>query len=206
MIMPMFPLGMVLLPGQLVPLHIFEQRYQQMFVRVRTSDPPIFGVVLIDRGSEVGGSDVRRSVGTCARLLREQELDEGCSAVIVGGTNRISVHQWLHDDPYPQADVRDFPDHIGSVDTMTIHNVHAHHRRVAALATEIGWGRFHATSCDDTDPILALYTMIAESALGPSDRQGLLEISDLSDRLSRFTTLILEQEDVLHMELRRSAD
>ena len=71
---------------------------------------PEFGVVLIDRGHEVGGGDVRRAVGTVARMLQVAQLDGGRYAVVAVGTRRIRVDEWLPDDPYPRADVSDWPD------------------------------------------------------------------------------------------------
>ena len=53
----MFPLGSVLLPGDVLPLHVFEQRYRALIRRCLTDPEPEFGVVLIDRGHEVGGGD-----------------------------------------------------------------------------------------------------------------------------------------------------
>ena len=65
----MFPLGSVLLPGSVIQLHVFEPRYRVMIQRCVESADHEFGVVLIERGHEVGGGDVRRPVGTVARLL-----------------------------------------------------------------------------------------------------------------------------------------
>lgn len=56
-VMPMFPLGTVLLPGAILPLHVFEPRYQQLVRDCLDAPEHEFGVVLIDRGSEVGGGD-----------------------------------------------------------------------------------------------------------------------------------------------------
>ena len=74
------------------------------------TDEPEFGVVLIDRGHEVGGGDVRRAVGTVARMLQVAQLDGGRYAIVAVGTRRIRVDEWLPDDPYPRADVSDWPD------------------------------------------------------------------------------------------------
>ena len=72
----MFPLGSVLFPGALLPLHVFEARYRRL-VQDCLAGEPEFGVVLIDRGHEVGGGDVRREVGTVARILEVRELPDG---------------------------------------------------------------------------------------------------------------------------------
>ena len=204
--LPMFPLGTVLLPGQILPLHIFEDRYQLMMRVVQDAQPPIFGIVLIERGSEVGGSDIRTSVGTCARVLRMHVLDEGRIAIIVGGTNRLRVEEWLPDDPFPQARIVDFPDVVTEGDAETVEHLHSTHRRVCALATEMGIGHFSASAAESDDPSLALFTMITESPLGVLDRQRLLESRTLSDRVRLFAELLHSLEEMLLMEIRRDAD
>ena len=60
--LPMFPLGTVLLPGAPLPLQVFEPRYRGL-THDCLAGVPEFGVVLIERGSEVGGGDVRTNVG-----------------------------------------------------------------------------------------------------------------------------------------------
>ena len=110
-VMPMFPLGSVLLPGGLLPLHVFEPRYRQMILDcLREDGEPEFGQVLITHGREAGGGDERAMVGTVAQVLQIDALDEGRYALVAVGTRRIRVNAWLPDDPYPVADVDDWPD------------------------------------------------------------------------------------------------
>src|SRR5207249_3558867 len=95
---PMFPLGTVLFPHALLPLHVFEPRYRLMTQRVLGDDGE-FGVVLIERGSEVGGGDTRFGIGTVARIVRAQELPDGGYALATVGIRRVRVTRWLLDDP-----------------------------------------------------------------------------------------------------------
>ena len=69
----MFPLGIVLMPGQFLPLHIFEPRYREM-IRDCLEGSQEFGVVLIARGSEVGGGDLRHRVATRASMVQAVAL------------------------------------------------------------------------------------------------------------------------------------
>src|SRR5687767_5279898 len=101
--LPMFPLGTVLLPGGVLPLHIFEPRYREM-IRTCLDGDGTFGVVLIERGSEVGGGDVRSDAGTLARIVEASETDDGRWGVVAVGAARIRVAAWLPDDPFPRAD------------------------------------------------------------------------------------------------------
>lgn len=102
----MFPLGSVLFPAGVLPLHIFEVRYQQLLNHVLEADGR-FGVVLISRGSEVGGGEVRNNIGTIAEIDEHQRFDDGRAAVVCHGTSRIEVVEWLEDRPYPVARVRE---------------------------------------------------------------------------------------------------
>ena len=100
----MFPLGSVLVPSGGLPLHVFEPRYRTL-VHDCLARNWEFGVVLIARGSEVGGADVRTDVGTAARIVESAELPDGRWALVAVGVRRIRVQRWLEDDPYPRADV-----------------------------------------------------------------------------------------------------
>src|SRR5664279_2906530 len=102
----MFPLGSVLFPGMPLPLRVFEPRYVAMLSSVIGESEREFGVVLIERGSEVGGGDVRFGVGTVARIA-SVEITEGSIVLLATGAARFEVVRWLADDPFPRAQVRE---------------------------------------------------------------------------------------------------
>ena len=98
----MFPLSTVLFPEAGLPLHVFEERYRTLMARCLEADGE-FGVVLIARGSEVGGGDQRIDVGTVARIANVAELEDGRMLVVATGVRRVRVEEWLPDEPYPRA-------------------------------------------------------------------------------------------------------
>ena len=101
----MFPLGSVLLPGGVLPLHVFEPRYRQMVIDCLQSDgTPEFGQALITHGSEAGGGDERSTIGTVAQMIQVEAIDEERYAIVAVGVRRIKIVSWLSDDPYPLAD------------------------------------------------------------------------------------------------------
>jgi Lon protease-like protein len=102
----MFPLGSVLFPGMPLPLRVFEPRYVAMLASVLGQEAREFGVVLIERGHEVGGGDVRFATGTVARIA-SVEVGEGLIALVAVGGARFEVVRWLEDDPFPRAEVRE---------------------------------------------------------------------------------------------------
>mgnify|MGYP000334811528 CR=1 FL=1 len=107
--LPMFPLEHVLLPGEPLQLNIFEPRYRALVADI-LDDGRRFGVVLITRGSEVGGDDERSDVGTVAQVLAHRELPDGRFQLACTGADRFRVTRWLPDDPYPLAEVELWPD------------------------------------------------------------------------------------------------
>src|SRR3978361_912156 len=95
--MPMFPLGCVLVPSMMLPLRIFEPRYQEM-VRACVASNGEFGVVLIARGSEVGGGAGRYDIGTAAQIMGLQPRTDGGFHISALGMRRIMVEEWLPDE------------------------------------------------------------------------------------------------------------
>ena len=200
-VMKMFPLGSVLFPHGLLPLRIFEARYLQM-MRECTAAGGEFGVVLIEKGSEVGGGDLRTSVGTAARILEVTELDEGQVGVIAIGDRRITVEAWLPDAPYPQAFVIDNPPLPSSGEERAlVTSVETGLRRVYALYSELGVniGSRDLTLADD--PHAAAFQACALSPITAFDAQRLLELPATDDRLSELTAVLADHVEMLEMRL-----
>jgi len=107
--LPMFPLSTVLFPSGQLSLHVFEARYRKMTVDCLAGSGE-FGVVLISRGSEVGGGDQRVMMGSVAGIEHAHRLADGRWLLIADGRRRIRVEEWLPDDPYPVALVSDVDD------------------------------------------------------------------------------------------------
>ena len=74
---PMFPLQVAMLPGEELPLRIFEPRYTAMVSDCLATDDPAFGVVLIAAGREVGGGDIRSDVGAMAHITESADFGDG---------------------------------------------------------------------------------------------------------------------------------
>ena len=107
--LPLFPLkNVVLFPGMVLPLHIFEMRYREMINRCIDEDLP-FGVVLIDEGTEVGSAAIPHSVGTAAKIIRVEPMDDGRMNITALGTERFQIKEVHHEHSYLTATVRVLP-------------------------------------------------------------------------------------------------
>src|SRR5919202_2000197 len=96
--LPLFPLGLVLLPGEVVPLHIFEERYKLMIGEC------------LDEGTEFGivwlADDALKDVGCAARITRVLErFDDGRLNILVEGTSPFRLERRIGEMDYPAGDV-----------------------------------------------------------------------------------------------------
>ena len=107
--MPLFPLkNVVLFPGMVLPLHIFELRYREMINRCIEERLP-FGVALIADGPEVGATAQPHMVGTAARIMRVQREDDGRMNITAVGTQRFRILELHRSHSYLTGTVASFP-------------------------------------------------------------------------------------------------
>jgi hypothetical protein len=189
-----------------LPLHVFEPRYRRMVDDSRTHHDSTFGVVLIERGSEVGGGDVRTDVGTLARIVRAEELPDGRWILGVVGIHRIRVERWLPDDPYPRAEINEWAEQLrepepveGTGDDRD--EVTTLLRRAAALRREMGEPAPPLDLELADDPVVAGYQAAVVAPLGPADRQALLAAPTVPARWRLLRALLVDQIGLLQARL-----
>lgn len=188
--MPMFPLGTVLFPFALLPLHVFEPRYRALTEDCLNGNSE-FGVVLIERGFEVGGGDTRFGTGTIARIVEAGKFPDGRYALVAIGTRRVRIHSWLPDDPYPLALVEDLDDEpLREGDTDLVRTVERAVRRALAMKAELGEATVAATVPLDDEPERAAYQLAAYAPVGPVDQQRLLEENSSRARLEQLLQMV----------------
>ncbi len=196
-LLPMFPLGSVLLPTMSLVLHVFEERYRALARHCLAGDREL-GVVLIERGHEVGGGDVRFGVGTRARIVEAVESDDGRFGLGLVGLGRIRVDRWLPDDPYPQAEVSDLDEDVTGPDgPERREGLERLLRRVLALKAELGEPAAPVIVDLDPDPRVATYQAAALAPVGPVDAQRLLETARADERLDLVVSMLEDEAAVL---------
>ncbi|GGG05828.1 ATP-dependent protease [Rhodococcoides trifolii] len=183
----MFPLGSVLLPGEALPLHVFEPRYRAMVdACMAADDGPRFGVVLIERGHEVGGGDTRGDIVTVAEIGRCLPLPDGRYVLECVGRTRAKVTEWLEDDPYPRAMLRDWPDEPRTV-AVNLGPVVERTRTLLDILSELAAAQGEAPpSLPILDALTEddVFALAAALPLGPSDRLRILAAPDVEARVA----------------------
>jgi len=193
---PMFPLQVAMLPGEELPLRIFEPRYAAMVSDCLATDDPAFGVVLIAAGREVGGGDVRSDVGAMAHIVESADLGEGRYRLRCVMGERIRVLEWQPDDPYPRAAVEPWPDEPAQrVDVDAIRSIED---RMVALFERIAEARGAQVVARDIvagadasgDASLWLYALASRLPMGPADKYAVLAAPTVAARVSALSEAV----------------
>ena len=176
---PLFPLGLVLIPHELVPLHIFEERYKLMIGECLEQDSE-FGIVWLS-------DDGLKEVGCSARVTRVLErFDDGRINVLVEGTNPFRLVRRIDDLPYPAGDVEPLEDHgQGTPDGEALE---AARQRYADLVAEVTDERPEPDALAQLDA----YGMAATLDVTLDAKQMLLELRSERDRLEQLEALFAE--------------
>jgi len=196
-VMPMFPLGSVLMPAMPLPLRIFEPRYLKLLGDLMGSENPEFGVVLIERGDEVGGGEKRMALGTIASVINIGTTEEfyGLESF---GTKRFRVTSWLADDPYPLAVIELIPDLIWDDNLLDSKNqLETKVRQLLAFASEFTNLQFGAMIALSDDPMQACWQLAGILPIGELDQMDLLSSESTAELISRTFEVVSNADQTL---------
>jgi Lon protease-like protein len=184
--MAMFPLGSVLFPHMPLHLRVFEQRYLIMLANLIKEQQVEFGVVLIERGHEVGGGEHRFGIGTVAEIT-QLGAQEGFVGLAAAGRTRFEVVEWLTDEPHPRAEVRPLPDLEWQLE-LEPQRQQAEElvRRTLTLASEFSDNLYPADLELSADPVAAVWQLAGITPVGELDQVALLRSTSMAELLSRI--------------------
>lgn len=201
--LPLFPLGAVLFPGLVMPLHVFEERYRSLvrhLMNLPDGSRREFGVVAIRRGWEVGSGSTTVAlydVGCTAEVREVVEHPDGRFDLVTVGRRRFSIRQIVPaGTPYLQAEVEYLaevagPD--GDADRLAP-------RVLASLRTYLSLLRTDGAANADQlpeDPLVLSHLVAATAALSIDDRQRLLTMPDTASRLRAELALLHREVGLL---------
>ena len=203
-LLPLFPLNTPLVPGLVLPLHIFEPRYRTLvrdLLDQPDEDAREFGVIAVRDGSDPG-RDARQAlypVGVATVLRQVEELPDGRFEIVTTGSRRFRVNELDTSAPLLRADVDFLDDITGPEDVPLAARVgRQFHEYRAALS-----GQVQADIDDEdvpTDPTVLSYLVTAAMVVPTAERQELLAAATTADRL-RAALALLARENLLITEL-----
>lgn len=196
---PLFPLSMVLMPGLLLPLNIFEERYRALVRDLLAADEPRrFGVIGIRHGREVGADSIEAlyEIGTTATLSQVEQQPDGRYELVTVGTERFRLLGLDHSRTYLQGEVELLADGAAddagrAVDLLTVYRTYL---------DVLGETRGMSIDVPDLplgDPTLLSWLVAATVLVDLPVRQRLLEAPDLPSRLSAEIDLLRSETALL---------
>src|SRR5712672_1209543 len=207
--LPLFPLGAVLYPGMLLPLHIFEERYRQL-VRdlLDGAEPRRFGVIAIRKGRETGIDAVHSlyEIGCTATLRRVDQHEDGRFDIVTLGTQRFRLLRLDQTRPYLQGEVDMLAE--DPVDAATagpaVRVIQAAFREYLDALTEWGGATVRLEEMPG-EPELLSFIVAAAMVIDLPERQAMLAESDTLLRLAMQRVLLSRETAMLRTTTSRPA-
>ena len=174
---PIFPLGLVLLPDMLLPLHIFEERYKEMVSECLANGRP-FGIVLFD------GQSIR-SVGCMARITEVlKRYDDGRMDIMTRGGERFVIRELIEDQAYMEARIFFFDDGVDPPGDDIADVVDAAGHLLKEIDdSDVGFDS--STLGSPISPKRLSFVIAALEGFTPAERQGFLEMTSAFERLKK---------------------
>ena len=192
--LPLFPLPLVLLPNEFLPLHIFEPRYRQMLQDVAL-EKNMFGVSYFNPTEEFVEKPLTGSIGCVAEIREVQAMPDGRSNVVTVGVVRYHLIDYINDGaPYLVGDVEFFEDEEedASVLNPLADEVFALFRRVALAAHKLSGERGTFPDVQQTEPQALSFLVMAAFNLEPDLKYQLMETRSTIERLERLKEILVQ--------------
>lgn len=188
-----FPLGLVLVPGLLLPLHVFEERYRLLvrdLVELPDGEPRRFGVVAIRGGQELTpeGAPALYDIGCIAELRQVEPYEDGRFDILTSGQQRFRLGEIDGSRPYWQADVELLDEPLGGGTEFLTGQVSRAFFRYVETISSLGAGI--AVPGLPEDPQSLSYVVAATVIADLPERQGLLAAPDTAARLTAELALL----------------
>ena len=207
--LPLFPLGAVLYPGMLLPLHIFEERYRQLVRDLLDGpEPRRFGVIAIRKGRETGVDGVHSlyEVGCTATLRRVDRRDDGRFDIVTVGTQRFRLLRLDQTRPYLQGEVELLTEEPTDPAAAgpAVRVIQAAFREYLDALTEWGGATIRLEELPD-EPELLSFIVAAAMVIDLPEHQAMLAESDTLRRLAMQRALLSRETAMLRTTTSRPA-
>jgi ATP-dependent Lon protease len=190
--LPIFPLPLVLIPNELLPLHIFEDRYRRMLDDVKATNN-LFGIVLHEPSESFDKAPDEGSVGCAAEIREIETLPDGRSNIVTVGVARFRVGEYIEaGEPYLVAGVEYFEDEPDTDESLgdLADNVFDLFQRMAKAAFKIGGSRGTEPEIKRTDPESLSFLVTAAFNFDNEKKYKLLQTTSTRERLEELKDIL----------------
>jgi len=207
--LPLFPLGAVLYPGMLLPLHIFEERYRKLVRDLLDGpEPRRFGVIAIRKGRETGVEGVQSlyEIGCTATLRRVEEHEDGRFNLVTVGMRRFRLLALDQTLPYLQGEIEMLAEEVvdQAATAPAVRAVQVAFRGYLDALTEWGGASVKVENLP-AEPVLLSFIVAAAMVIDLPDRQALLDEPDALRRLAAERAMLSRETAMLRSTTSRPA-
>ena len=195
--LPLFPLQVVLLPNEVLPLHIFEPRYRQMLTDIELRRN-IFGVAYFDQEGGITGRPAIGSLGCAAEVREKSRLPDGRSNIVTSGVIRFRILEYVESEtPYIMCVAEFFEDDSEDPEDLEplADEVFDLFERVAKAAFKLSGGRGSFPEIPRTDPEKLSFLVAAAFNLDDDVKTKLAEMTSTKERLSKLRNILIQAVD-----------
>jgi Lon protease-like protein len=198
--LPLFPLNVVLFPGMVLPLHIFEPRYRLMICRCLEQRSP-FGVVLVQPDSPPG-EERPYQIGTLARIMTAERLEDGRFNLLTEGKKRFRILEERHNQPFLTVlveELEDQPCEPAALDALHQKAAALFRRYIRVMLAVAGREQLRLDLPDDAEGLSYLIGYCLD--LSDAEKQQLLELTSTTERLELEIAILKREEHILRRML-----
>jgi Lon protease-like protein len=192
--LPLFPLPLVLLPNEVLPLHIFEPRYRQMLTDIELRRN-LFGVTFFDAESGFPDKPAIGSVGCAAEVRETNMLPDGRSNIITSGVIRYRLVEYVDvGTPYLSGEVEFFEDAKEDADIVQplADDVYELFERIAKAAFKLSGNRGSFPEIPRTEPEQLSFLVTAAFNLDNDVKYKMIELTSTIERLSKLRNILTQ--------------
>ncbi|MGC2238392.1 MAG: LON peptidase substrate-binding domain-containing protein [Pyrinomonadaceae bacterium] len=195
--LPIFPLPLVLLPNELLPLHIFEERYRKMLADVEAGRR-LFGITLFNPPEDFIEKPETGTVGCVAEVREAQTLPDGRSNILTIGLIRYRLNEYVDaGEPYLVGDVEFFEDDTEDANVLNplADEVFILFRRIAKAAHKLSGERGIFPNIPQAEPEQLSFLVTAAFNLEPDLKYRMVETRSTIERLTRLHEILVQAVD-----------
>lgn len=198
--LPLFPLNLVFFPGQVLPLHIFEQRYRDMINHCLETRNP-FGIVFVPEEHSIGDDDeLPYTIGTAARIVGTERMEDGRINITTIGTKRFLVNKLVRKHSYLSAEVKHYPVINGST-KRAMELAQIVRPRILEYVDTISTASKSSLPLNKLpqDPTSLAFLVAMALQIDNSDKQKLLSLASIPEILTNENYLLWREVSLLQM-------